>query len=456
MGNIFFIVIVLLVILLYLLGNKNAFYISMFLYLLVPDYCAMSLGDSLPTLTLSRMILVVVTIFTIIREKGKIKFKILNKSGIKLYLALLFFVETALVVSHFNISAQIKDYLGFILENILFLIVFINNIDEEEKLEKMLKYFVVLTGVVSVFSIIEPFTGVNFARFLNTGANTEIIDSSYERLNVIRATFSLGHPICLAVFLSALVPIIIYFINLNRDNKLYKIVLLLDILATILTVSRGPIMIMFVVLFYMFIKMKNKEKNKYIMFIFIAIILLLVAILVSSQIRDLVGNLLISITNELGITDVDVQNLGNKNGTESRLVQWTAVPFVLKKNAIFGGGADYIHREKAYFTFDGGKLWYLSSVDCEYLSIVLNKGLLGIFGWLIFYYGVIKNNSKIKLNDERLKYLKYSYIVMLLCYVTVCQLTTIKIFWVIISCIIVEKYVQAEKSLSNSKEKSIN
>lgn len=445
MGLYFLIVALVILIFIYLFKRDSYIYGVLFFYLILPDYCAISLGESLPTLTASRCILILLLITTCISKKN-ISFKLINKSGFFRYLAMLFLTETCVFFAHLDVIEHIKDYLGFIVENILFLVLFANNVDSGIKVEKVIDLLCMMTAIISVAAIIETTTGINIAEYFSTGANDSIMMVNYERLNVRRATFSLGHPICLAVYMGMLVPLIMYKIK-NNSNIKYKLYFVLTLITIILTVSRGPIFIVLLYVMFYFCIMRKAERRKYELLIFFGIFAIIIVCLISDKVWNTIYGTFGSILKEFGV-NIQLENFGaNASGTDSRVAQWTAAPKVLEEKFLFGGGDQYIFREKVSYTRPNGDTAYLRSIDCEYLAVIIDKGIIGFIGYCIFYFGILKK-LLFTTKSDRLKYFLYSYGIALLCYVTVCQLTTIKMFWCIIALIFVERgllYIEREK-----------
>lgn len=436
MGKVILFLVIIFLSILFFYKKNSYVYALMFFYLILPEYCALSIGNNLPTLTASRCLLILFIITTII-EKKNLKINVLKRTNSYKYFIIFFICETIVFLKHVNVTEHVKEYLGILLENFIFLLLLVTYIDSREKVEKFIKMLVFLATIVGIFSIFEVISGINISNFLNTGVNTSIINVAYERLNINRATFSLGHPICLAIFMGMLLPIIIYRINIFNERYL-KFVLIIVLLTIFLTISRGPIIIIALFLMYMFLLMNSKEKNKYIVIIFFSILILIVGILANENISNIFLGTIKSIFREIGF-EIEVDNFGgNTNGTDSRLRQWTALPEVLKKYPLCGGGSYFIFRNQVPYTRANGAIAYLRSIDCEYLSLLINKGILGFIGIMFFYLGILNISIK-KPKSSLLKYLSYSYCIALACYVTVCQLTTFKMFWTIISLIIIEK-----------------
>lgn len=439
MGEIFLFSVIILLILIYFIDKKKYIYCLMFFYLILPDYCAISLGTMLPTLTASRCLLILLLITTIVSQKGKISLKAIIDA--KISGALMFFImtETIVFLAHINISEHIKEYFGFVLEIVMFLILYTNNIKNSEENENMIKTMATLATIVSIFSILETITGINFAEFLDTKVNSGIISVNYTRLNLRRATFSLGHPISLAVYMGMLVPIVMYCIKKYKDKK-YTYILILSIITIILTISRGPIFIVFLFLTIIFINMNKQEKNRYAKLIIITIIITILLCLLSDKVYNTLAGTFGAVFKELGFAIEISDDFGaNENGTASRFEQWTALPNVLRKNLFCGGGQSYIMRENVSYKRADGRISNLYSLDCEYLAVLINKGIIGFLGLVIFYMTIFKRLLVKNKSSKLIKYLLYSFTIALTCYLSVCQLTTNKMFWTIIALIIVEK-----------------
>ena len=453
MANVIFIALILLSIYAFISKNENYIYIFMFLYPILPEYFALSLGASLPILTGSRCLILLLFFFTLLKYK-KINFKAIKDTKFLKVILIYFIFSTANFVVHNSNSENVKDYIGMIIENIIFVFFVCMNIDTEQKKEKCIKMLVYASGVVGVLAMLEPLAGINIAEFLDTGASDSVLKISYVRLGMYRATFSFGHPICLAVYCIMIMPITMYCIQ--KYNKIiFKIIFCINIITVFLTISRGQILIGVVLLIMIFITMKKDEKRKYYSLIFVAGVAIILATLFSQKLMNNFQSIIYSVLNTFGL-NLEVEDFGENANALGRLDQLSMLGQVLDKYPLFGGGEEYIRRNPVYITRADGTTFVAVSVDCEYISMLLNKGILGFLVNIYMYIFILKLHLKSKNKTLLSRALYFSALGAMMCYVTVNQLTTNRIFWVIICLTIIEafqsKKAKEEEELKKLKE----
>ena len=104
-------VLVLIVGLLLLLSNKEKFLAYFFfLYPILPEYFAVSVSDSLPLFTASRLLFLMLLVAYLLKEK-KISYGILKDEGLWNPFLLLIAGYTILLVAHLSFYSILKTYL---------------------------------------------------------------------------------------------------------------------------------------------------------------------------------------------------------------------------------------------------------------------------------------------------------------------------------------------------------
>ena len=437
MASILLIAVIVVSIVIFIKNNDNFIYFFVFFYPILPEYFALKLGNSLPLLTASRCLIILMFLFTLVRTK-KISFRYIKATKFSRVLIVYFIFSTINFLVHNNNLENLKQYFGVILENIILVVILVMNINTQEKKEKCVKAMVFSAGLVFILSIVEPFTGINLAEFLDTGVSKEVLQAKYERMNMFRATFSFGHPICLAVYAIMILPIVMYCID--KYNKIiYKIIFLLNILCILLTISRGQILITALLLIVMFIFMKKEERRKYYLLLFSSFCLLILGCILSEQLFNSIINIIYSALNAIGF-NFNIVDFGTNENAMGRFDQLTMLPQVLDKYFFFGGGENYIKNNLVYVYSATGEVYRAVSIDCEYISILIGKGVIGLVYNLYLYFSILKCSIKSKVRSKLSKALFYSFLGAFMSYFTVNQLTTNRIFWLLLCFVIVESY----------------
>lgn len=418
--------------LLLIINKEFLLYYFIFLYPILPEYLAVSFSQSLPLMTASRMLLIVMMIGVLL--SGKISLTTLKKT--KYWKILLFFVicEGAVCIAHIQDIDSLKYYIGVILENFIFLIVITNFIDTRKKLNKCINVLVFAAGFVFLMGSLEPITKINLAStFLNTGSRETILMSAYERFSSIRAAFSFGHSIALGVYCLAIMPFILY--KINTTNKIiYYILFELGLCCMLMTMSRGVILVFFGVFLLSLIRLRSNEVAGYYKVIAITLFSAVLVILAVPSIYNIINDTILGSINALSSNVTSSVSTGNDDAVSSRLCQLTMIPQVFCKYPIFGGGAGYIFKNTVYVYLEK-RSFIACSIDIEYLSMLINRGIVGLVAGLTTYLGILRRCwVAMRRAKENLlsKAFFLSFISIFLAYFTVAQLTTNKILWLLI------------------------
>lgn len=201
------------------------------LYLILPEYFALEISSSIPLLTGSRIILIIMILVCIHKRIINIK---LDRSFLAYFVILL-----AVNLYHLstNSSAAIKAILTLIVEQALLYIVMKNLIMSKDVWFKGMDIMVSVSGIVSILGLVEAFFGVNVFYYLTT-TSRDMLQASYERLGSLRAEAAFGHPVYFAVYLLGMLPFALYFYE-NTAKKKYLLIGGLNICAIFASGTRG-------------------------------------------------------------------------------------------------------------------------------------------------------------------------------------------------------------------------
>lgn len=432
MAYIIFGIIILIAVILMIVNKNYLLYYFCFLYPILPEYLAINISDSLPLFTASRILLIILIVSLILKSP---KIKLLKKLGsFKSVLFIFFLCETLVFLAHLQNVDAIKSYINIIIENIVLLLVLYNLIDSKEKLYKCITVLCFAAFFVFFMGVLEPVTKINLAStYLNTGERANMLMSTYERYGSIRATFSFGHSIALAVYCVAMLPLIMYKMN-ETNKKIYFICYELGFACLIMTMARGTILVFAVVFVFSLLIIGKKQRRELIKFIVITMLIAFIAVLFIPEVFSIVKTTVLACFNALG-ANFDINNSsGNEKAILSRTSQFSMLSQVLPNFPLFGGGTGYIFKNNVYIN-TGERVFKAVSIDMNYLSWLINKGIVGFFGNVILYISLLKITWKNKRNDKNSISLTFflSFLSIFMAYFTVAELTTGSILWILIS-----------------------
>lgn len=428
---IYYLIIIIAFILLFMNRNLLLYYF-VFLYPILPEYLSISFSRALPLFTASRMLLLIMVLSLFF--KRKVKLKIFRKKTFGI--ALLFFIvcETLVFLAHIGDGESVKAFVGILLENIIFLIVMVNLIDSKRKFEVCLKTLLMAAGFVFVMGILESITQYNLAlTFLNTGMRDDYLISNYERFNSVRAAFTFGHALALAVYCVALLPFVMYKINTTK-KAIYYILFELGLGCLLLTMSRSIILIYAVIFIISLVQLNKQTRKGYWKILGTTVVLGFVIVIAVPSLFAILRDTVLGTLNTLG-AHFSVSSAGlNEEAMLSRFAQLTLISQVASDHLLFGIGNGSL-KSAGLRVILSDRSFKARSIDIEYLSLFIRGGIVGLLGGVTLYLGLLKTIWRRKKRDKNplVKAFFLSFICILLSYFAVAQLTTTNILWLLIA-----------------------
>ncbi|MCR5720777.1 MAG: O-antigen ligase family protein, partial [Lachnospiraceae bacterium] len=214
-------------------------------------------------------------------------------------------------------------------------------------------------------------------------------------------------------------------------KKIYLVIVALDILACVHSGARSSFLFVLVAIFVCFL-LHIKNPKRIIEFIknTIAITLSLVIIvcilsLISQKCQHYYKAFGKSLLNTIGFdynldTDESEEKAdfgSNKNGTMSRIAQFSGISYVAKINPVWGLGSGAQNRGDIRYYFKG--MWrQVYSYDVGYVEIFCDEGLWGWFGYLSLFISlfiILLSGKYVKKDSHLSQYLIVSTVIYLLC-----------------------------------------
>lgn len=405
--------------------------LSFALYMILPSYFALEISNSIPLLTVSRFLLLFTIIFYLCRKSGKVSMKIsdnrLVTQGLITYAALLIIVNMVFIA---QTSEAAKTIFTIVFEEISLVWILTRLINTRQKLVKCIQVMVYASGIVAVLAIFETFSGLNIFYYMNT-VQREMLMASVSRMGLARAEAGFGHAVYYGTYCAVMVPVCMYFIELNDSKKIrYSFCLSLNIIGLLLANSRGALIAFACILLFMLVTKKKKELDKYKKYIItLAAILTLTAILKPSVVIFLAG-IIQSLLDSFSTGSTSVLNYGtNAAGLSSRLGQLSGIIWTLQNSPVWGFGANANTRGMVSYLNIMGTWATTNTFDIGYVGIFCQYGIIGSLGYLALFGSMIKVSFSKKYDDKSglLKMFKYVFITYLLCLISVSQVH--KLLW---------------------------
>lgn len=257
--------------------------------------------------------------YKIIKERIDIKFHGL------LILLLLFLFTSVISVKVSNDSfAALGIFRAFILEPIIYFVIFINTFSNKKELETIIKTLGITCLYLSIYAIFQKITGI--------GIGTD--DPTWTDVATRRVTSIFPYPNALGLFITPIVTLFLFrIVNSLKTFNFKKIkkeilpflknnwfnlsVFILGFLAVLFTKSSGALIsIIGSICIYIFVISKNKLRTFLIGFTTFVLILTL----------------------PFTFSIIDEKVLFNNYSGNIRIQMWKETTNMLKKNFIFGGG----------------------------------------------------------------------------------------------------------------------
>lgn len=395
--------------------NYNFIFISFFaLYMILPSYFAIELSAKLPLITASRILLILLIGYYVIKNNFKIHTKIFEKKSIKKYFYIYFLcmIVTNLYYAFF-VTDALKELFTIIVEELIVIWIISQVIDSRNKLNDVLKIISISSGIVAIIAVAGSITGYNLFYSLNT-VSRQMLMSDYYRLGFIRASAGFGHAVYYGLYCIIMIVIAMFLIENEKKNGLYKIIFVLNLIGLFFSNSRGTMLVFIFLCLYMFGKKKYSDTKKYISIIVVGMMMVLIVFTTSNKIQTFFDNVIGSIMNVFFPESVVLSDYGgnSQSGIESRLNQFSMVKYAISQNPFFGLGAGaHMRNVQMWYNTMTHKWQMTDTYDVGYFAIICMYGGIGLIGNISLYIGLIKNiYSKELKKDKIIQMFKYVFV----------------------------------------------
>ncbi len=379
--------------------------------LFLPDYYGLDFSESLPIISVSRIMFVIFYVYAIVNKKRDLHLREIDLKRIpKEYMFLAGYFLFRIVSNLYYVTTYgqaVKTLLGIVFEQLFLLLAIYLLKPTKSEIDKVIKAIVATAAVLFVVGIFESVSGFRIFESLIT-VSREILDLNVMRLGLVRATTTMNMPGFFGNMCVLVLPLIFYLYEETKCS-LYLLVSALDVLATIHSGARSDMLFILVitVVYLLFVIKSSRRRLVFCRNMLIVTGVLLIYIIGVSAVSDDLRYYYVSngkaVLNEFGFS-FDLNEGapegsggygGNLNGSVSRTRQFTGMYYVATINPIFGlgSGAQIRGEVQYYWHFPTGKdAWVVShTYDLGIVQIFCDEGLIGLVGiCFLFIYLIIE------------------------------------------------------------------
>lgn len=384
---------------LYIIFFKRKYILFYFfaIYPILPDYFALELGGGLPLLKASRILILALLVSVLVYNRGKIYLPLKGIKKIKIFWPMILYFSGRIIANIFyvfNLSEAINTEFSIIFEQLILMIVVVQLIHRKDQILQCINGMVCGSGIVACLSIASVIYGENIFYHLNC-VSRNMLMASTTRLGIIRAEAGFGHPVYYGVYCALIIPIA-YYIYENKKNVIYLIICGLDIIALLLTESRGSIVALIFMIIITFLRMSKVRRQKIIRIIGSVIIVTCILFILIPSVREQIEGIFNSIFAIVN-TNIVIEDFGENSttGLDSRLIQLTGVYWTILNNALFGLGAS-CHTRGVLKYYKEKIGWFVTStIDNGYVGYFVQEGIIGTIGFFSLIISLIKISNKL-------------------------------------------------------------
>ncbi|MBE5943310.1 MAG: oligosaccharide repeat unit polymerase [Lachnospiraceae bacterium] len=424
--------------------DKWYIYLVFAFYAILPDTFAIEISGSLPLITGSRMLILMLFAVWIYKKSSEMNAYI--PAGLVVYIG----ISVALSLIHLdNGIGEINSLFIILFEQLLLTLLLVNLIDNKREFELCIDFMIYGCLAVAVMAVMQTVLSFDVTTSLDivaTRVNQEITD----RMGMIRAGGT-TNPISYGCYCAFMALVILYKFENTKKIK-YMIFLLIDMLAFVCTMSRSSLLCFAIVIFAQLIIRNIKFIRPYLIYVPFVVVGIIVIFMASPGLRDSVSEMFKSVLNSLGIGRYELSSefgLNADNAAYSRMVQWSAIEHMeMDGELLFGYGYNAISRGEVYYYFKQFGTWTrTSSVDVGFVRAATDYGLCGLILNIGLVLGVIFNSFIRKSREQKYDFYNLAIYAMMLYIVlniaSAFYATTV--FWLFMSLFFVYRKVRCSE-----------
>lgn len=368
---------------------------------ILPSYFGIELSASLPLITGTRLLILLLLIYVFLKRKRTNIVSVLKNEKVLIILVVYFSFRIIAEVYFLPSLAgyAIKELFSIIFEQLLVMVLIIEVITDMRIFFRCIHSLIMGATLIFCVGIIQTFTGINLAYYLNTVHRT-MLQTNGLRLGLSRAEASFGHPVYFAEFCVLLIPLISYAFDVSKKKR-YLFILALDIIALFLSNSRGALLPGVMIFIFLLISKKKSVKKKYNYFLVVSLFVMILIIFIVPSVGTLVDTVVKSILNIFGAGfDLGSDYGGNSEGLDSRASQISGIWWVVTNGALLFGLGPEAHMRGLVSYFFNNRWNNLRTIDVGYVGFFICEGLIGSIGQLALIFGMIYQSIKRRNRNE--------------------------------------------------------
>ena len=375
--------------------KKKYLYLFIPCFLFLPEYYGFELSESLPIITVKRIMVLIFYIYAILNRKKNFSFKSFDlKTFCRKYSFLIayFILRTLTNLYYIGTYGQAaKTLLSIFFEQLFIILAFCLLDPSAQEVTTLIKSVVWSATALFVIGILESFTSIKPFDYLYTVSRVMLNDEVF-RLGLLRSTATFGLPNLFGNACILVLPLILYLYN-RTHHKEYLAACIINFFAVIHSGCRSDIVFFFAIIaiYALYVIVKEKRfaefiKNASIMAV-ITVSVMVILSLADSRLSYYYSGTAKSLLNEVGFNfDLDsgapesTSGYGrNTEGSESRTRQFTGIYYVSVRHPIVGMGSGAQTRGQVEYYWDN--TWYaVTTYDVGLVEIFCDEGILGLLG----------------------------------------------------------------------------
>lgn len=387
----------------YFFTRKKYLYLFIPCMLFLPDYYGFVFSVSTPIITVTRLMYVVLFIYTIIYYRRSFSIDRFKQfcSDKNVWLLCGYFVLR--IVSNLRYSTTYSDSLkvifSIVFEELLLLVVLYAINPSKQELHSIIKIVVWTATVLFAIGIFESFTHIRPFDMLYT-VSRDVLNESKFRLGMLRSvtTMSLSNfygNMCLFI-----TPLILYLLRVTGQKR-YILSLFLNVLAIVHSGCRSDMLffLLIVALFFIHALLSDQGSRAFITRSLLSVFAVLFIWIftmstISADYRYYYTGTGKSVLNVLGFDfDLDEDSPdakegfgGNRDGVATRRAQLSGITYTLRTSPLFGLGAGCENRKEVHYYYKGRWSNY-RTIDIGLVEIVCTEGVIGLIGFFMLFLG---------------------------------------------------------------------